>query len=1153
MRKVGFRILVFCIALNLSIVTVFAGTHRVTETGAGDSFSSVSDAVAAADSGDTIQVAEGTYVETVILDKSLILQGGWDEDFSERNEETHLTTIDADGEGPVIQVGGGHDVTIEGFEIINGDASGSFGWGGGILVFEPDMEASYVLIQNNTIRSNVANPPTGAGRGGGIMVTYSNVQIIDNKIFNNVAQLNSGLGGEGGGIYLGPYCIGTVERNEIYNNQAAADPGVGHSGMGGGIYCENEDIHIIDNNIHNNIAAVDGLGKGGGIYGDGYIYNNLIESNRASIHKTGAGGGVYSATDSSILYNIIDENIASVNQKGNGGGIYVYQHFYAAFNQITKNSATRGGGMYLTQYSRGLAQYNEVRNNEATGTDEGSEDHGGGIWTGGNEIDIWKNDIRENSSKLDGGGIYVTGSTDCEIKKNFILANEARMGGGIRIHSSGKDIYKNEIVSNKSKAGGGIYVTGNRAPQIDANLIAANESTGNLGSCGAGMLVDLFASSKITLTNNIICKNKAGIGKGGGILVTGGACRMFNCNVVDNNTGTNKDGIYLLSTDGTHYLFNNIIYGHDTGVFLTAGGSLKADYNDYYQNVTDMTGATPGANHSEKDPFFESRAASDYHLKPGSALINNGKTTDETYYDFEGNSRPRGSEYDIGAYEYYPPVTYVSADSGSDETGTGASGNPYASISTAYYQTRVGGTVKVAEGRYPEHPWIGKDIQLKGGYGYPSWSRNLNKFTSVIDGLGTGTVVTVYGNDTHAVIDGFDITNGHAWTSEIFPGFGGGILVRGTATADIRNNRIYKNIADWTGGGICLIGSTPHSSTVSKNKIYHNQANANSVRESPAGGGISLREGVAYINNNMIYQNFSNGWGDGIEFITFWKENSRIVNNTIVDNDPHKGEGVYIAAQNSRPVFHNNLIVGHDTGILICEKTVVDHNYNGYYDNAYNIEGDVHAGNDVQGNPCFPARLEGNLQLRHCSAMLDKGNPDPDYFPDEDFQSDARPVNGRVDIGADEMIDSPPMIELLTPNPDNRACINRFEISWIDDDPEQDATVLIMYDDDPEFGPDLELIGSPTSEDHPGDSLEWNVEEMPEGIYWIYGVIDDEVNPTVWKYAPSPLIITRTDNHELADHILGRNPIPEARIYYCDLQGDGIVSSADVIEWFLLE
>jgi hypothetical protein len=51
------------------------------------------------------------------------------------------------------------------------------------------------------------------------------------------------------------------------------------------------------------------------------------------------------------------------------------------------------------------------------------------------------------------------------------------------------------------------------------------------------------------------------------------------------------------------------------------------------------------------DPLLASPTTFDFHLKSGSAAIDHGVVTEATF-DFDGNARPQGAAFDIGAYEF---------------------------------------------------------------------------------------------------------------------------------------------------------------------------------------------------------------------------------------------------------------------------------------------------------------------------------------------------------------------------------------------------------------------------------------------------------------------------------------------------------------------
>jgi hypothetical protein len=95
------------------------------------------------------------------------------------------------------------------------------------------------------------------------------------------------------------------------------------------------------------------------------------------------------------------------------------------------------------------------------------------------------------------------------------------------------------------------------------------------------------------------------------------------------------------SVSGTHNQFqNNLFYNNPTLYIQSGSGTLQ--------------------NTITADPQFvnyQSNGSGDYHLKSTSPAIDAGVALGAPGFDFEGNIRPQGSTYDIGAYEYLMPVT----------------------------------------------------------------------------------------------------------------------------------------------------------------------------------------------------------------------------------------------------------------------------------------------------------------------------------------------------------------------------------------------------------------------------------------------------------------------------------------------------------------
>ncbi len=249
--------------------------------------------------GDTVTVAEGTYVENIHFDGKNIILTSTDP----LNPDVVATTIiDGSQSGTVVTFSGAEDATcaLSGFTVRNGRAV----VGAGILG-RVDREHTHATIENNVITDNVAE-----NAGGGLFVCHGTVR-------NNLITRNScGIYG-GGGLSS---CDGSISDNTISFNSAT---------WGGGLsQCDG----MVENNL---IVGNRAEQYGGGVYDCwGVVQKNRIIENHAGWH----GGGL-SSCRASIQNNVIAGNTAN----GRGGGITACGTVIN--NTIVGNSADLGGGL----------------------------------------------------------------------------------------------------------------------------------------------------------------------------------------------------------------------------------------------------------------------------------------------------------------------------------------------------------------------------------------------------------------------------------------------------------------------------------------------------------------------------------------------------------------------------------------------------------------------------------------------------------------------------------------------------------------------------------------------------------------------------------------------------------------------------------------
>jgi hypothetical protein len=100
---------------------------------------------------------------------------------------------------------------------------------------------------------------------------------------------------------------------------------------------------------------------------------------------------------------------------------------------------------------------------------------------------------------------------------------------------------------------------------------------------------------------------------------------------------------------------NNVFYDQTGPAIYLAGNSekgLDAGYNSVFRS----DGVPPSGSPYDHDlwgvdPRFVSPGSGNFHLLPGSPLVDAGDQLPYVNNDFDGNRRPQGSGYDIGAYE----------------------------------------------------------------------------------------------------------------------------------------------------------------------------------------------------------------------------------------------------------------------------------------------------------------------------------------------------------------------------------------------------------------------------------------------------------------------------------------------------------------------
>jgi Zn-dependent metalloprotease len=264
----------------------------------------INGAISKAANGDTIKVAAGAYTgtgtEVVLINKSVMLSGGWNAGFT---AQSGISTIDGQEARGGVVLSGGAISTIDLFKVQNGSSC----QGGGIRVW---AGGTTLTLNNSSVINNNNNPCTG---GGGGIRNSGNTSLNNSTVSDNIG--NGGIYNSGtltinnstiSGNYNGGYGGGIENINvTTLNNSTVSDNSVTFNG-GGGIY--NHGTLILNNSTISRNNATNS--EGGGLLNDGTVnIQNTILALNVAISGPDCTGTVFGpGTISSSGYNLIGNN-----------------------------------------------------------------------------------------------------------------------------------------------------------------------------------------------------------------------------------------------------------------------------------------------------------------------------------------------------------------------------------------------------------------------------------------------------------------------------------------------------------------------------------------------------------------------------------------------------------------------------------------------------------------------------------------------------------------------------------------------------------------------------------------------------------------------------------------------------------------------------
>lgn len=595
-------------------------------------YPTIQSAIDAAENGDTINIAPGTYNENIVIDGMAVRLLG--------SAGPDQTILDAGGTGgSVVSLIDAPDaLVIEGLTLTGGvgttDRDG-FGRGGAMSIVQGNPTIVNCILENNS-----------ADYGGAVDMQFSSAQFI-NTTFRN----NSAMGG--GAVSLGS-SQPTFETCEFIENTAdqggavrswgssplftncvfmANDAAVG----GGALYgTDRSTTMIVESILRDNSSQ-----NGGAVFGesdspvqiiDTLLCDNtpnqivgpwtsvgsvLLESCADSCegHCGGNAPGGCSCHSScheignccpAICLQCGECDIVRVPQEfptiqeaidfapSNGVVLVGPGTYYEAINLAGKVLHVRSvdGPLETVIDATGVGTA-VITANSGEGIDTiiegftitgGSSSAGGGMHNNGTSPKIVNCHFVGNNSTGNGGGMYNLSSHPTVINSMFADNSASGLGGGMfNAGGSSPTLTGTQFINNVGTGnGGGMFTTGGDLIVTDC-IFDGNTTNGS----GGGMFN--FSNSSATIVDTVFTGNIAG-GNGGGLMnQSDSVATIANCRFESNEVGSLGGG--LLNLSGSHAVISESVFS--TNVAGIGGGIANAA-----EGVLELVDCSFEANHA---------------------------------------------------------------------------------------------------------------------------------------------------------------------------------------------------------------------------------------------------------------------------------------------------------------------------------------------------------------------------------------------------------------------------------------------------------------------------------------------------------------------------------------------------------------------------
>ncbi|MEZ4320846.1 MAG: MopE-related protein [Myxococcota bacterium] len=413
----------------------------------GCTHSTIAAAVTAANAGDTVEVGPGTYVGSLVIDKSItvVATGG-----------PTVTTIEPGATNETVTIDG-VDATLEGFTVVSGL-----------------RRAVLTRDANATVRGIVVRDATGQN-GVGVTARDNSVTLVEGCVFEDLVAT-----GRGGALYAYENADLTVVGGRCTNVSAALGGCVAADGAGtvmlrdlevtgatatthgGSVYAHHTASITVSGGLYDTASAVNGghleIGNGGTL---------LVEDATFMGGASNRGGALRTSGMSSVT--VQRSTFVGNTAVEDGGAIYALGAMSVSECELAANEALIEGGAMYVAAGNVQVDRSSFRGNQAASGGAMSVASGTMVGTG--------LELVGNTASGDGGAITSFGATD--LRYSWVCGNAASEGGALSVTNSTTSVTGSVLHDNSaSVAGGGVHTTGGALALDQVDVVANRAPSG---------------------------------------------------------------------------------------------------------------------------------------------------------------------------------------------------------------------------------------------------------------------------------------------------------------------------------------------------------------------------------------------------------------------------------------------------------------------------------------------------------------------------------------------------------------------------------------------------------------------------------------------------------------------------------------------------